>query len=297
MTSKPFLLLKNNHSLLSNTIINYRKTVKNDNKMKFNNIGVRIGENVKLGKNVRLGDYVTIYDNTTIGDNTVICEHSVIGEPLSGYYRDPNYENPATYIGGNSIIRTHCTVYAGNHIGEGFSSGHYMILREHNKIGINCSVGNTSEFHGYVTIGDYCRLHSKVSLGKQAKFGNFIYMGPYCGTAEDPLPPSLICDAPVVGDFTYITVYVCILSGVRVGKCCLLGAKSNLVTNTIIPDYSITIGSPAKRVMDIRDFKSQYNEYQQYYPWMYNFDRGTPWQGMDFDKWAKANDVEVERFK
>ena len=263
--------------------------------MKFNKIGITIGENVKLGKNVRIGDYATIYDNSIIGDNSIISNHAIVGEPTNNYYHDSSYENPTTIIGANANIRSHSVIYAGNEIGENLHTGHHVTLREFNKIGNNCSFGNYTEMHGYADLGNYVRMHSRVGFGKYAKIDDFVFVSPNSGAADDPQPPSNDCIPIYLGAYSFIAILVGILPGVRVGKHCLVGAQSLIAKD--IPDYSFAMGIPAKRVIDIRKIKSKHNPEIPYYPWPYSFEKGMPWQGMGFETWAKRNNKEVpERF-
>ena len=97
--------------------------------MKFNNRNVNISKLAKVGNNVRIGDNTTIYDNVVIGDNVTICNDCTIGEPSGNYYSNLNYENPITIIKRDSLIRSHCIIYAGTELGEDFSSGHRVIFR------------------------------------------------------------------------------------------------------------------------------------------------------------------------
>lgn len=103
--------------------------------MKFNNRNTFISPQAKLGSNIRIGDNTVIYDNVVIGDNTTICNDCVLGEPLNSYYSDEAYQNPPTIIGANSLIRSHCIIYAGSEFGEYFSCGHRVTIREKMKIG------------------------------------------------------------------------------------------------------------------------------------------------------------------
>ncbi|MDD5331737.1 MAG: acyltransferase [Candidatus Nanoarchaeia archaeon] len=55
----------------------------------------------------------------------------------------------------------------------------------------------------------------------------------------------------VIGEGTWIGTNVTILPGVKIGKCCVIGANS-LVTKDI-PEYSIAIGIPAKPIKNLKD--------------------------------------------
>lgn len=254
--------------------------------MKFNNKNISISPKAQIGNNVRIGDNTIIYDNVIIGDNTIICNDCIIGEPTNDYYYKNEYENPKTIIGANSLIRSHTILYAGSEFGEGFSTGHRVTVREQSKFGKNCRLGTVTDIQGYVEFGDYCWLHSNVHIGQQSKIGSYVFIYPYVVFTNDPTPPSEICVGPTVGDFSQIAVGTVLLPKTKIGKHCLVGAQS-LVGGTF-EDYSLVIGNPAKKIKDVRELKNKETGLS-HYPWPNNFDRNMPWQGMDFEEWAKEN--------
>lgn len=251
--------------------------------MKFNNINTRISLKAQIGKNVRIGDNTVIYDNVEIGDNTTIANDCVIGEPLNDYYSNPDYENPPTCIGSNSLIRSHTIIYADSIIGDNFSTGHRVTIREKMLIGHNFRIGTLSDLQGHSIIGDYCWLHSSVHIGQKSVIGNFVFIYPYTVFTNDPHPPSDICKGPKVRDFSQIAVGCIILPDVEIGTHALIGANSVVAKN--VADYSLSVGNPAKHIMDVRDFKDKETN-QNHYPWPYYFERGMPWEGIGFDKWS-----------
>jgi UDP-3-O-[3-hydroxymyristoyl] glucosamine N-acyltransferase len=255
--------------------------------MKFNNINVRISPLASIGKNVRIGDNTVIYDHVVIKDNSIICNDCVIGEPLNDYYHNPSYINPVTEIGENSIIRSHSIIYAGNIIGESFSSGHRVTIRENNIIGKFCGVGTLSDIQGYVKMGDYCRLHSNVHVGQDSIIGNYVFLYPYVVLTNDPHPPSNLLKGATIGDYTVVAVHSVILPMVTIGKCCLVAANTTVSKN--FDDESLIVGSPCKRIGSVRDIKSRENSEKFHYPWMYNFERGMPWESKGYDEWLKNN--------
>lgn len=253
--------------------------------MKFND-KYTLGKNVKIGKNVRIGDNTVIYDNVTIGDDTIISNDCVIGEPLQDYYSNPSYQNPPTVIGANSMIRSHCILYAGLETGPKFMTGHRVTIREKSIFGTNCSVGTLSDIQGYVKIGDYCRLHSNVHIGQKSELGNFVFIYPYVVLTNDPTPPSNICVGPKIGSYSQVATMSVILPGVKIGEHALVGAGSIVARD--VSDYSLTLGNPAKHLKDVREIKSRETGLS-HYPWPQNFDRGMPWEGQGYDNWKSEN--------
>lgn len=253
--------------------------------MKFNNRNVFISASATIGKNVKIGDNCSIYDHVVIKDNSIICNDCVIGEPLSGYYSEDGYTNPETVIEPNALIRSHTIIYAGCNIGESFSCGHRVTIRENSKIGKFCRIGTVSDLQGNLEIGDYCWLHSNVHIGQQSKLGNFVFIYPYVVLTNDPTPPSNSCIGPSIGDYSQVAVFSVLLPGVKIGKHCLVGAGS--IVGKDVADFQLVLGSPAKPIKDVREIKSRETG-ESHYPWPYRFDRGMPWQDKDFDTWEKA---------
>lgn len=58
-------------------------------------------------------------------------------------------------------------------------------------------------------------------------------------------------DKIIVGDDVWIGANSTILGGVKIGKCCIIGANS--LVNKDIPDYSLAYGSPIRVIKDIRN--------------------------------------------
>jgi acetyltransferase-like isoleucine patch superfamily enzyme len=252
--------------------------------LKFNNINVQISERAVIGRNVKIGDNSIIYDNVHIGDNTVVSNNCIIGEPTGEYYHDDDYTNPITSIGSDSLIRSHCIIYAGSIFGSNFSTGHRVTIRENTKFGSNCRVGTVSDIQGNSTFGDHCWLHSNVHIGQGSTIGNFVFIYPYVVFTNDPTPPSDICVGPTVGDYSQIAVFSVLLPGVEIGQHCLIGAGSVVGRN--VDDYKLAIGSPAKMIKDVREIKSRETG-ESHYPWPERFSRGMPWSEKGFATWQQ----------
>lgn len=247
----------------------------------FNNHNVRISPTATIGKNVRIGDDTVIFDNVVIEDNVTIAHNCIIGEPLNEYYTTPNYENPVTVIGANSLIRSHAIIYAGNKLGENVTTGHRINLRENNFIGHDTVIGTCADIQCDVTIGNYCRIYNSVAIAPLAKIGNFVSIYAFVVLTNDPYPPSNDLEGCTISDYTQIAAHSTILPGVKIGSNCLIGVGS--IVNHNIPDYSLAIGNPAKLVMDIRKFAVLGKG--RLYPWMHRFDRGMPWENLGYEKW------------
>lgn len=252
--------------------------------MMFNNHNVTVSKSALIGKNVRIGNNSIIFDNVVIEDNVTIAHNCVIGEPLNEYYSNPDYKNPVSIIGANSLIRSHNIIYAGNKLGEFVSTGHRVTLRENNQIGHHTVIGTLSDIQGNIKIGQYCRLYSNVHVAQFSIIGDFVFFYPFAIITNDPFPPSNELIGGTIGDYTVVAVHCVILSGVNVGKNCLISANSVVKNN--LPDYSLAMGDPAKQVMDVRKFAILGKG--KLYPWMNRFSKGMPWENVGYENWMNS---------
>lgn len=54
-----------------------------------------------------------------------------------------------------------------------------------------------------------------------------------------------------VDNYSLIGINAVVLNGARIGKFCIIGANTLITENTVIPDYSLVIGSPGKVVKQL----------------------------------------------
>jgi len=255
--------------------------------MKFNNKNISIGTNVVIGLNVRIGDNTIIYDNVTIGNNTTICNDCVIGEPLNTYYSDSNYIQPQTIIGNDSLIRSHCIIYAGSEFGDFLNTGHRVTVREYTRAGHHCMFGSYTDIQGFCKIGNYTRFHSYVNIGQESEVGDYVFIYPFVVLTNDPTPPSEILRGVKIGNYSQITTAAILLPGCKIGCNCFVSANST-VGGSFEDDCFIS-GSPGKRIGKLSKMPFFNTKGKRHYPWPNNFDRGMPWSGIGFEEWNKTN--------
>jgi acetyltransferase-like isoleucine patch superfamily enzyme len=108
-----------------------------------------------------------------------------------------------------------------------------------------------------LTIGDGCQVGRfvhitaarSVTIGKGVLIADRVFISDSNHGYADPTRP--IFDQPltdlrdvVVGDHSWLGENVCVLSGVRIGRSCVIGC--NAVVTRDIPDESIAVGIPAR---------------------------------------------------
>lgn len=246
-----------------------------------------VSESAKIGKNVRIGQNTIIHDNVEIGDDSIICENCIIGEPGVESYRISEYQNPKTIIGTNSLIRSGSVIYADSIFGDNFITGNLVSIREKSVFGRNCVVGTQSDVQGSVVFGDYCRLNSHVQISTKCEFGSFVFIYPFVVFANDPHPPSNYLVGVTVDNFSQIAAGAIILPGVKIGKHSLVGANS--LVSKDVGDFELHSGNPAVKVCKLNFIQSR-EKRGSHYPWPYNYDRGLPWEGKNFDDWLKSDE-------
>lgn len=248
-----------------------------------------IDEGAHLGSNVTVGAYTIVHAGVQLGTHSVVGPHCILGEPTMDFYRQEPYESPSLRIGAHALIRSHSVLHAGSSIGEHFESGHRVTIREKSNLGHHVRVGTVSDIQGDCTIGDYVRLHSNVHVGQKSQIGNFVWIFPYSVLTNDPQPPSGTLLGVSIDDFAVIATMVVVLPGIHIGHDALIGASS--IVRTDVHAETVVIGNPARQVATIHDVKNKETGLSTY-PWRDHFDRGMPWEGIGYARWATERSEE-----
>ena len=128
------------------------------------------------------------------------------------------------------------------------------------KIAEDANIAKQSVIIGDVTIGgDSCVLYYSVLRGDEAPIviGEETNIQENCTVHVSRNMPvrignnvtvghNAVIHSCTIGDRTLIGMGAVILDGVQIGNDCIIGAGSLVTKNTIIPDGSLVIGSPAK---------------------------------------------------
>lgn len=89
-------------------------------------------------------------------------------------------------------------------------------------------------------IQEGCSLH--VDHGIPMKIGNGVTVGHHA-----------VLHGCTIDDYSLIGINATVLNSVKIGKGCVIGANSLVTERTIIPDFSLVFGSPAKVVKTLNE--------------------------------------------
>jgi acetyltransferase-like isoleucine patch superfamily enzyme len=190
-----------------------------------------------------------IYPNVSIGKNAVIEEYVIIGVPPRG----KKAGELLTVIGDNAIIRSHTVIYAGNHIGNDFQTGHHVLVREENEIGNQVSIGTASVVEHHVKMGNHVRIHSQAFVPEMSILEDGAWIGPNAviTNAAYPLSPNVKNElkGAIVKKNAKVGANATILPGITIGENALVGAGS--VVTKDVPANKVVAGNPAKVINDV----------------------------------------------
>ena len=160
-------------------------------------------------------------------------------------------------IGKNPLIREPTIIYPDNVIGDNFQTGHFVVIRQNNRIGNNVSIGIHSDVAHDVVIEDNVRIHSKCFIPEYSIIKKNAWIGPCVVLTNDKYPNSIDgksnLKGPIIEEYAKIGANSTILPGVKIGKYALIGAGTVVVND--VPDYAIIVGNPGKVKGDIRNLK------------------------------------------
>jgi acetyltransferase-like isoleucine patch superfamily enzyme len=151
-----------------------------------------------------------------------------------------------TTIGKNAVIRSGTIIYCNVTIGDGFSTGHNVMIREDTTIGNNVAIGTSSIIEGTCTLGNNVNIQSMVFIPTNTSLGNGVFIGPNSILTNDRYPPTGKPElkGPVIEDNVAVGANVTILPGVRLGRGSAVAAGS-IVTKDVPPGV-LAIGAPAR---------------------------------------------------
>lgn len=182
-------------------------------------------------------------DKVQMGENAKVQEFVLIGI-------QPEGKNLQTVIGKNAVIRSHTVIYAGNTIGDNFTTGHKVSIRENNKIGNNVSVGTGSAVEHDVVIEDDVRIHTGAFIPEFTTLKKGCWIGPHVVITNARYPRSKEVKerlkGAVIGEDAIIGANATLLPEIIIGKGAIIGAGS--VVTKDVAEHAVVAGNPAKHI-------------------------------------------------
>jgi acetyltransferase-like isoleucine patch superfamily enzyme len=158
-------------------------------------------------------------------------------------------------LGDAARLRTGSVIYAGSVIGDRFSTGHNVVIREECRIGDDVSVWSGTVIDYGCRIGDRVKIHSGCYVAQYTVIEDDAFLAPGVSFANDLYPGSLESAAymrgPVIERGAQLGVNVTVLPYVRIGAGTIVGAGSVVVKD--LPPGVIAVGSPAVPIRDVPD--------------------------------------------
>ncbi|MBI4641838.1 MAG: N-acetyltransferase [Candidatus Tectomicrobia bacterium] len=185
--------------------------------------------------------------NVYLGANPKLDPQVIIG-----YRSGRQIENYQTTIGDSPIIRTGTVIYAGVSIGHHLETGHYVIIREENRLGDDVNIWSHSVIDYGCQIGSHVLIHNHVYLAQYTVVEDEVFIGPGVVTTNDRYPVNktdLI--GPILKKGSKIGAHVTVLPGIVIGEHALIGAGS--VVTRDVPPGVIVAGNPAKVLKSIQE--------------------------------------------
>lgn len=149
-------------------------------------------------------------------------------------------------IGSDATIRAGSIIYNDVVIGERFSTGHYVLVRELTDIGDEVLVGTNTVIDGRSTIGSNVSLQTGVYIPSNTTIGDQVFVGPNAVLTNDPYPvrQEVELAGPTVEDHVSIGANATILPDITVGKGSFVAAGSVVVDD--VPPETLAVGAPAE---------------------------------------------------
>lgn len=151
------------------------------------------------------------------------------------------------HIGNKAKLRSHAVIYLGSKIGNHFTIGHRVMVRELCEIGDHVSIGTGTVVEHHVKIGHQVRIHSNAFIPEFSILEEGCWIGPSVVLTNAKYPLSIhaktTLKGPIIGKKAKIGANATILPGIHIGEGALIGAGS--VVTKDVPSFAVVAGNPA----------------------------------------------------
>lgn len=185
-----------------------------------------------------------------------------------GYRAERAIEQRLLLIGVDARIRSGSVIYEGSRVGDRFSTGHNVVLREENLLGDDVSIWSNSIVDYGCRIGNRVKIHSNCYIAQFSTLADDVFIAPGVSFANDLHPgcafSSQCMRGPTLERGVQVGVNVTILPYVRVGEYALIGAGA--VVTEDVPPRSVVAGNPARVVRSLEQLRCSTGLTQAPYP-------------------------------
>jgi acetyltransferase-like isoleucine patch superfamily enzyme len=181
---------------------------------------------------------------TVVGGQDLVADVDVILGYTGGRWTDPS----PLRLGRRARLRSGTVLYAGTVIGDDFSTGHHVVVRERSTIGDGVSIwSNTVVDYGCV-IGSGVKIHSNCYVCQFSELEDGVFLAPGVVLTNDLYPgdhrSAELMTGPKIAAHAQIGASVTLLPFVEIGAGALIGAGS-VVTHDVPPGV-VAVGVPAR---------------------------------------------------
>lgn len=171
------------------------------------------------------------------GENCTVDDETTLGH---GGFDEP------TRVGDDATIRAGSILYGDVTIGDEFTTGHDILVRESTTIGDDVLVGTKTVIDGQTTIGSHVSLQTNVYIPTETTIGDNVFIGPSAALTNDeyPIRTDNGLEGPTIEDGASIGANATLLPGVTVGENAFVAAGS--VVTEDVPPNTLAVGTPAK---------------------------------------------------
>ncbi len=173
----------------------------------------------------------------TVGADCTVDDDVTIGY---GEFDEP------PVIGDEATIRAGTIIYGDVTIGDGFATGHGVLVREQTTIGDDVLVGTKTVIDGETTIGSHVSLQTNVYVPTRTTIADNVFIGPSATLTNDEYPVRTDdgLAGPTVEEGASIGANATVLPGVTIGSNAFVAAGA--VVTEDVPPETLAVGAPAK---------------------------------------------------
>jgi len=171
-----------------------------------------------------------------LGEGCEIQPDVTLGEPGDG---------TPPVIGRDSTVRSGTSIYSDVTVGDRFTTGHNVLVREETTIGDDVVVGTNTVIDGATTVGSQVSMQTGVYVPRETTIGDNVFLGPHAVLTNDPYPIRKQVDlvGPILEDGVSIGANATLLPGVAIGEGSFVAAGS--VVTEDVPPNTLAVGAPA----------------------------------------------------